>query len=697
MKKTPRTIFRVFLLAWLCAFFSIQNADAGIVLALSGGGTRGFAHVGVIEVLEEHNIPVAGIVGTSMGALIGALNASGYNSRELRAIVAELDLLALVSENTAPMFVFTGDDRNARMNTIPALTYRRSGALRGPLGMLSGDMLFQHFINLMRHVDITDFNELPIPYAAIAADIQTGEKVILRSGSLPSAMRASMSLPAIFEPWYIDGRILVDGGLVSNLPVEAAKKLFPGFPVVAIDVSEAPSGERSINTFIDILDQSMTIAMRRAREEEARLADLVVVPDVQAFSFLDGRAANTIIERGREAALAKIAEIKSLAAGAPSITVAYRPYQGPPMVRDVQVVGVPDRVANQLRRRFSYWIDRPFDVDEVRRAVGNMMTASDIATVEHRLERISDEEAILVLNVRRQPELEIGISGYTTNLNENRWIYLKGTSRGVFSDLDSVSGVLRVGEQWGFDVSYMAAPEPLNSWEVKLGAQRRIMSTQLGDREWDRYFLGGRYLFRAGNVRMGAGVAYEYVAGDGGGNFVGPTFFAAYDTLDIPGDPTSGQAWRVNAWWPDFGRPLYRVTFFKPTRVDDTWRTYLRIGYAQGNMNAAGHAAFLGAAEELYSISSSPIEADRMAWANIAFRRVLRRGAFGIVAAEVFAGYGHAMDRDFNRIASPWEVGVAVNVPNDLINVKLAAMYGSEQFKVGFFLGVPIWDHFPLP
>jgi NTE family protein len=267
----------------------------------------------------------------------------------------------------------------------------------------------------------------------------------------------------------------------------------------------------------------------------------------------------------------------------------------------------------------------------------------------------------------------------------------------VFSDLDSIRGVIRVGEQWGFDVSYLTAPEPLSSWEIRLTGQKWAMNTSGGSREWERYSLGGQYLFRAGDVRMGAGVAYERVEGNGGDNFAGPTFFAAYDTLDIPADPTSGEAWRVNVWWPNLDDVLYRATFFKPVRVDKMWRTYLRVGYAEGSMNEDGHAAFLGAAEELYSISNRPIEAERMVWANIAFRRILKRSVWGIVAAEVFGSYGYAMDRNYDKIAAPWELGVAISIPNNLVNVKLAAMYGSEEFKVGFFLGVPVWDHYPLP
>jgi len=698
MKEILRTFSRILFLAWLCLLFSAHSADARVVLVLSGGGTRGLAHIGVIEVLAEHGIPVAGIVGTSAGALIGALKASGYSPSELRSIASDMDMPTLFSENTGPMLVFTGDSLNARMNTIAGLTYRRRiDGHGGTLGMLTGDNLFQYFVNLMRHVDTTDFNELPIPFAAVAADIRTGERVVLRSGSLPSAMRASMSIPALFEPWEIDGRLLVDGGVISNLPVEIAKEIFPGLPILGVDVSENPTGNRPINTIMDVIDQSLTIVMRRATLEEARLADLVIAPDVNEFHYLDNSAAAHIIERGREVALANIDKIRDLSGSASGTVLAYTPPLATPMVHDLRVQGLPDNAAALTRRRFLSWVGRPLNVSEVENALETMMASPDIASVEYFLDRDEYGIATLVLSVRMRPDLEIGISGYTTNLHSQRGLYVIGAARGVFDEMDSVRGLVRVSHQWGVDISYLTAPEPLNPWKLRLSAQNRVLNTASGSNTFERYVAGAKRLFSVGDVQMGLGAAYERVGLRRGRSFAGPTFFAHYDSLNIPSDPTSGQAWRLNVWWPDFENVLYRFTFFKPMTVGNTWRTYLRFGFAGGNMNSFGHAAFLGAAEELYSISNRPIKAERMAWANIAFRRVISRSIWGIVAAEFFGSYGYAMDTRNRKIASPWEVGAAINIPNQLINLRLAAMYGSEQFKIGFFMGIPIWDHYPLP
>ncbi len=139
------------------------------------------------------------------------------------------------------------------------------------------------------------------------------------------------------------------------------------------------------------------------------------------------------------------------------------------------------------------------------------------------------------------------------------------------------------------------------------------------------------------------------------------------------------------------------MSYFKPLEVSQLWRIYFRAGFAEGDMNRRSHAVYLGAAEELYSMASHPIEAERMGWVNVAFRRIISRNAMGVIAGEVFASWGYAMDKGWKKVNAPWEVGLAVNFPNNIVDLKLAVMYGSEEFKAGFFVGVPIWDHYPIP
>ena len=692
----------------LCAFLtacllalSPFSGEAGVVLVLSGGGTKGFAHLGVMQVLEENGVEVVGIVGTSMGSIMGALRASGYSTQDMHRIISELDLPSLLSENTGPMFVFTGNDRRAKTSTIPALTWKKQNGQRGPKGILAADKLYVYFSQLMRHVTETDFYQLPIPYAAVATDIKTGEKVVLREGNLAAAMRASMSIPALFEPWVIDDHLLVDGGVVSNLPVYTAQELFPGIPIVAVDISDSMS--EGINSYMDVIGQSLTILMRRNTDEEGAAADVLVQPEVAGLGILDTTSPDRIINLGRVAAQAKIDEIKALSEQGPALFTLREEHNASNIIGDVEVHGLPPKLEELIRKRALRLVGRPVDSDEVENLMSKLSEAAGIEMADYQLGRTASGDVLVRIDVRQSPEFKIGLSGYTTNLHPNRWLYLKGEARGIFSEYDSLIGMVKFLDQWGINLTYQTAPQPMDAWQFTLNMENwKPAGEDDKTRDWDRYSAGVSKLFTWGDVNIGIGYAYEHIDGDSisnndGTDSGGPTFVAEYDTLDMPSDPTKGYAWRLNAWWPDFEEVVYRLSYFKPLEVSSVWRTYLRLGFAEGDMNKRSHAVYLGAAEELYSVARNPIEAERMGWVNLAVRKILTRTAMGVIAGEIFGSWGYAMDKDWHKIDAPWEAGLAVNFPNNLVDLKLAVMYGSEEFKAGFFMGVPVWDHFPLP
>ena len=696
MKK----IFCALLAACVLACTPLKS-EAGVVLVLSGGGTKGFAHLGVIETLEKNGVQIIGIVGTSMGALMGALRASGYSTEEMHKILKELDLPSLLSENTGPMFVFTGNDRRAKTNTIPALTYKKQKGQRGPKGLLTGDKLYVYFSQLMRHVTETDFYKLPIPYAAVATDIYTGEKVVLKSGNIAAAMRASMSIPPVFEPWVIDDKVLVDGGVVSNLPVFTARELFPGFPIVAVDISGSLSDK--VNSYLDVISQTLTILMRRTTDEESLAADVLLKPDIKGLGTLDTIDPEKVIALGRVAAEEKIEIIKAVSDRGPGLFTMKEKINSSDIVGDIEVHGLPPKMENIVRKRALRWLGKKINEKDIEASLENLRAAPGVELADYQLGRTDSGDVLVRIDVRQSPEIKIGLSGYTTNLHPNRWLYLKGEARGLASEYDSLSGVFKIGEQLGVDVTYQTAPQPMDAWQFNFSYQNWQPSGRRSiNREWDRYAVGVSRLFTWGDVNLGLGYAYEHVDGEpisdkDGTESSGPTFSAEYDTLDMPSDPTRGHAWKFNAWWPNFDEIVYRINYFKPLEVSKIWRTYFRFGFAEGDLNKRSHAVYLGAAEELYSIAREPIEAERMLWTNLAVRKILHRTAMGVLAGEVFASWGYAMDKGWKKIYAPWEVGLAVNFPNNFVDMKLAVMYGSEDFKTGFFIGVPIWDHYPLP
>ena len=677
------------------------QTEAGVILVLSGGGTKGFAHLGVIEALESNGVNVIGIVGTSMGALMGALRASGYSTKDMRKILHELDLPALLSENTGPMFVFTGNDRRAKTSTVPALTYKKQNGVRGPKGLLTGDKLYTYFSQLMRHVTETDFYNLPIPYAAVATDVNKGEKVVLTSGNLASAMRASMSIPMLFEPWTIDGKLLIDGGVVSNLPVYTAKELFPGIPIVAVDISDSLMD--GMNSYLDVISQSLTILMRKTTDEEGAAADILLKPNVKGLGLLDTDKTDEVIQLGYDTAMEKIEEIKKISEGTPALFTLENDRQLSDIVGDIEIHGLPEKMAEMVRKASLKWVGKKVNVKELDSAMERLTNAQGVELADYQLGRTKDGKVLIRIDVRQSPEFKAGISGYTTNLHPNRWLYLKGEKRGLRTEYDSLIGVAKIGEQWGIDLTYQTAPKPMDAWQITFSAQNwQPTNTKNSSRDWDRYAFGVSRLFTWGDVNVALGAAYEHVDGDpispkDDTEAAGLTFSAEYDTLDMPGDPTKGYSWKINAWWPDFDEINYRINYFKPLEVSKIWRTYFRAGFAEGDMNKRSHAVYLGAAEELYSVASNPIEAERMFWANLAVRKILARTAMGVLAGEIFASWGYAMDKNWHKIDAPWEVGLAFNFPNNIVDMKFAIMYGSEELKAGFFMGVPIWDHYPLP
>jgi NTE family protein len=257
-------------------------------LALGGGGARGFAHAGVLGVLDRAGLPPAAISGTSMGALIGALYCAGFAPSRMAETVELLDLKGVVSVtalNLGPESVLTGDRFEARLREVLPAT----------------------------------FAELRLPFAAVATDIVTGERVVMSDGDLPLAVRASMSIPVLYEPVRREGRLLVDGGVADPVPVEAARDL-GGDPVVAVDVSallpvpttaEEAASPRSSRlaltsdgtpTAIQIGTRTFDVASHWLGKAQLATAAVVITPDVGGYSIADFADAKVIIAEGIAAA-----------------------------------------------------------------------------------------------------------------------------------------------------------------------------------------------------------------------------------------------------------------------------------------------------------------------------------------------------------------------------------------------------------
>ena len=253
-----------------------RKPQAVIGLALGGGASKGFAHIGVIKVLEENNIPVKIVTGTSAGALVGSLYASGMNAPRLQREAENLQRADLVD-----------------------LTLSTSGFIRGEK--------LQNYIN--RKVGNRPMQQFPIKFAAVATDFESGKPVVFNVGNAGQAVRASASIPNVFQPVVIGSRKYVDGGLSQPVPVSAAKKLGANF-IIAVDISARPAKNVSQGMF-SYLDQTFNVMSQTALHQELGQANVVIKPQVLELGSVGGfDQKQRAIQLGEQAARAALPEIK---------------------------------------------------------------------------------------------------------------------------------------------------------------------------------------------------------------------------------------------------------------------------------------------------------------------------------------------------------------------------------------------------
>jgi NTE family protein len=251
-----------------------------IALALGGGAARGFAHIGVIKALEAQGIVPDIVVGTSAGSVVGALYASGYSGFELQKIALDMDETT-ISDWAIPFFS------------------KSSGVLKGEA--------LQAYVN--KAVHNRPIEKLKIPFGAVATDLRTGQPILFRRGNTGMAVRASSSVPGVFQPVVIGGRTYVDGGLVAPVPVRFAKEMGAEF-IIAVNISSATEAQATASS-VDVLMQTFTIMGQRLNQLELKNADVVITPALGAMGSADFTGRNLAVLAGEQAAAGVMADLKA--------------------------------------------------------------------------------------------------------------------------------------------------------------------------------------------------------------------------------------------------------------------------------------------------------------------------------------------------------------------------------------------------
>ncbi len=557
-----------------CLHTAAENSRPSIGLALGGGGARGTAHVGVLKALEEMQIPIDYIAGTSMGALIGAMYASGMNADELESDLGNMDWDLMFRDQTPRDFQTFRRKRDDDLDYIdPSLGYR-DGQFILPEGALVGQNAELFFQRMTLEKTWNDsFDDLPIPFRAVAADIVSGEEVVLDSGSLARAMRASMSIPGLFAPVELNDRLLVDGGLANNLPVQVLRDMGADI-VIAVDVSSPMLERDAINDVLDMIEQMSNLMVYNSTVSQIRLLseqDLLITPPLaDEVSSVDFKKTLDAMRIGYDATLAQSDRLSTLTLSTDQFAAHRHQIEtcltGRPIVNFIQISNQSPHSDDIILKYLDLWPGEPLEFAALDRSISEIYGLGGIREARYKIVRKEGDQG-LVLTIepdRRLPNrLEYGLSFFSDGLNNAINVRAGLLRSGVDQSGSEWRLAAQLGEQPELFAEYFRPLTPVSPWfaNPRLDARRRTF------REFERNsavaeflvdtvsldLIIGRYFGNHTEVALGLSRGLgdvELVIGENQPelSFNTGSLFARYthDTLDDVYFPTSGTSARAS-------------------------------------------------------------------------------------------------------------------------------------------------------
>lgn len=366
-----------------------DSARPSVGLVLSGGGARGAAHIGVLRVLEELEIPIDCITGTSMGAVVGGFYAAGWSPDDIERELLAIDWTELF-RGEAPRRNLSFRRKEDDLRYIDFEAGLRNGRIALPHGAAASAVLdFLLRSKTLSVAGIHDFDQLSIPFRALAADLATGEEVLLDRGELSRAIRASMSIPGVFPPVELGERILVDGGVLNNLPIEAARDMGADV-IIAVDVSTPLLKKEELGSITGIAFQALSLASQRRVDEQKLDVDILLEPELGKIALLDFPAMAEAVQSGERVARGAASRLQQLSdpqAFAARMARQRRASPTPETLRSLRIAGTPRVDERRLRGRVESRAGAPLDLDLLRKDLGSILEIGEFDRVDFDLTR----------------------------------------------------------------------------------------------------------------------------------------------------------------------------------------------------------------------------------------------------------------------------------------------------------------------
>ena len=382
-RKTIGLLLLTILVVWQSLPAQVSQRPK-IGLVLSGGGAKGLAHIGALKVLNEAGIYPDYITGTSMGSIVGGLYAIGYSVEELEDLALKLNWDHYFTNQLGREYLpieerGTGDYYQLSLEMV-------DGKIQLPKGLISGRK-----INLLlsrmtaRSHGVTSFDEFPIPFRCVATDFETGDAAVLAKGNLGDAIRASMSIPSVFEPFEIDGRPLIDGMSVRNLPVEDVRDMGADI-VIAVDVGAPLYTKEDISSLAIVMEQTNSYRIVESNEWQANFADIIIRPDMTDLGATSFHLADTLIVRGEKATRDSLAQVLAVLGGEKGV---------PPtkVLEQVEIVsltgitveGLEERRAGVVKKLLQFKIGEEYTIEEIESRFQKLLGSRFVKDARYRL------------------------------------------------------------------------------------------------------------------------------------------------------------------------------------------------------------------------------------------------------------------------------------------------------------------------
>ena len=417
--KTSSKILLIFIFALSYQLFPQEINRPKIGLVLSGGGAKGFAHIGVLEILEQEGIPIDIIVGTSIGSIIGGLYSIGYNSQQLKEFATNQEWKKLLSDHISREYknIYEKYDQD---RYLISFKLNPGDGISLPAGVVQGHNVMNMLCQLTaKYHEERDFSKFPIPFACVAADLETGKEVIITEGFLPEAMFASMSIPTIFSPTDIQDKLVVDGGIVNNFPVDIAKKMGADI-IIGVDIQSKLLAREKISDLMDIVNQMISYLGFDKYNENKKLCDVVVEPEIAGLGItsFSNEAADSLIQRGKVAAHLQIDQIKKiLKENNIKLEKQNREYHFDDKftLNNFSVEGISETTVEYLLDKSDFTFPKEYSLEEIDEGIKRLYGSGNFKSAYYQLLSKSDKTFRLVVDEKTTSSLNAGFNFNSTD------------------------------------------------------------------------------------------------------------------------------------------------------------------------------------------------------------------------------------------------------------------------------------------